>query len=122
MARIRGKNTVPELLVRRMISGLGYRYRLHVRDLPGTPDIVLRPRRKVIFVHGCFWHGHQGCRRATIPQTRTDFWTKKLRANRQRDGVRECQLTESGWAVLVIWECETKDQRALSKTIKRFLT
>lgn len=123
MSRIRGKDTKPEMLVRRLVHGMGYRYRLHTKDLPGRPDLVFRPRRKAIFVHGCFWHQHEGCSRNTIPATRRDFWRRKLDENVQRDRRNATALRENGWRVLVIWECETKgDIRCLARTIRGFLS
>lgn len=106
MSRIRGKDTKPELIVRRMLFAMGYRYRLHVRSLPGTPDIVFPGRSKAIFVHGCFWHGHPGCRYAAKPTTRAEFWQEKIEAARRRDAAAQEALTRRGWAVLVVWECE----------------
>lgn len=112
MAGIKGKNSQPELLVRRLLFALGYRFRLHRRDLPGTPDIVM-PRRKVaIFVHGCFWHLHQGCRYAKMPATRVDFWKVKLEANVERDHLAVEKLQALGWRVLCIWECSTREADA----------
>ena len=123
MARIRGRDTGPEMAVRRLLYGLGYRYRLHVRDLPGRPDIVFRRRRKVIFVHGCFWHQHEGCRKATIPRTRVAFWRRKFRRNKERDTVSLQALGALGWKALVVWECETetKEREALRVRLTRFL-
>jgi DNA mismatch endonuclease (patch repair protein) len=108
MSRIGPKNTAPELIVRRLLHSLGYRFRLHRRDLPGTPDIVLAGRRKAIFVHGCFWHGH-GCRIGRPPKSRPEFWGPKLDRNRRRDADKEAQLLEAGWDVITIWQCEIKD-------------
>ena len=122
MSRIRSKDTKPEMLVRRLVHGMGYRYRLHAADLPGRPDLVFRPRRKAIFVHGCFWHRHEGCTRNTIPATRRNFWRRKLDGNVQRDRRHEAALRESGWRVLVIWECETGgDLRGVARMITGFL-
>ena len=108
MSGIRGKNTQPELLVRKALTGTGYRYRLHRRDLPGAPDIVMPGRKLAIFVHGCFWHKHGGCRLAQMPSTRREFWAEKLGANVARDKKAICSLREQGWRVLVVWECSTK--------------
>lgn len=108
MARIRGKDTRPEMMVRRTVHRLGYRFRLHRRDLPGCPDLVFSGRRKVILVHGCFWHQHPGCRKATIPQSNRAFWEAKLAANIVRDEQNRMRLHEAGWKTLVIWECEVK--------------
>lgn len=124
MGRIRGKNTKPEMVVRRLVHRMGYRYRLHRKDLPGRPDLVFAARRKVIFVHGCFWHQHEGCRLAYKPKTRVAFWHTKLEANRARDTRNQHDLRAAGWDVLVIWECETRaSNRAglLETKIKRFL-
>lgn len=109
MAGIRGKNTQPELIVRRMLFASGYRFRLHRRDLPGAPDIVMPGRNVAIFVHGCFWHMHQGCRYAKLPATRTDFWEAKLLANVTRDRRAVDELRALGWRVLCVWECATRD-------------
>jgi len=110
MSRIKGKNTKPEMLVRRFLHKNGFRYRLHVKDLPGKPDIVLPKYKTVIFVHGCFWHGHEGCRYYVVPKTRTEWWLNKLNTNIQ-NGINSKELLEkSGWNVLTIWECELKGQ------------
>ena len=122
MSRIRGKDTKPEMLVRRLVHGMGYRYRLHAKDLPGQPDLVFRPHRKAIFVHGCFWHRHEGCSRSGIPTTRRDFWRRKLDGNVRRDRRNEASLRKDGWRVLVIWECQTKgDKSRLAEVIRDFL-
>ncbi|MDN7467988.1 DNA mismatch endonuclease Vsr [Burkholderia orbicola] len=121
MSRIKGKNTKPELVVRSLIHRAGYRYRLHGKDLPGSPDMVFPKRRKVIFVHGCFWHRHEGCRLARLPKTRLDFWRPKLDANAARDKEAERRLAELGWKVMIIWECEVKDEAALMPRIGAFL-
>ena len=121
MSRIRSRDTTPELVVRHTVHRMGYRYRLHRRDLPGTPDLVFGPRRKVIFVHGCFWHLHEGCRRARIPKSRVDFWRPKLEGNRARDERNRAELERRRWGVLVIWECEIKDRSELEQRIEEFL-
>lgn len=123
MSLVRGRDTKPEMRVRRPTHALGYRYRLHRRDLPGKPDLVFGPRRKVIFVHGCFWHRHPdpACKFARLPKSRKDFWLPKLEGNRERDERNNAMLTEMGWDVLEIWECETADADALAKKIKGFL-
>lgn len=108
MRSIRSKDTGPELIVRKLVHRLGYRFRLHRRDLPGRPDLVFPGRRKVIFVHGCFWHQHPGCSRATTPKSNTAAWREKLERNQQRDIEAVNKLVKQGWSVLVIWECETK--------------
>ena len=109
MAGIKGKNSQPELLVRRLLFASGYRFRLHRRDLPGTPDIVMPGRKVAVFVHGCFWHLHQGCRYAKMPATRPEFWKAKLEANVERDRRAVGKLQASGWRVLCVWECSTRD-------------
>ena len=121
MARIRGKNTNPELLVRRLIHALGYGYRIHRADLPGTPDIAFIGRRKAIFVHGCFWHRHEGCSKASMPKTREAYWSKKFSTNLERDSRKLKELARMGWKVLVVWECETKNKELLVDTLKEFL-
>ena len=113
MAAIRCKDTSPELRVRRLLHHLGYRFRLHRRDLPGSPDIVLPKHRTVVFVHGCFWHRHPGCRYTTTPKTRADFWANKFEQNIRRDHRQQQQLREMGWSVMVIWECELRDLQSL---------
>ncbi len=117
MSRVRAVNTKPELAVRRLLYALGFRFRLHRSDLPGCPDIVLPGRRKVIFVHGCFWHRHPRCRRATMPKTRPDFWAHKFKQNRERDKRQQRELRRMGWDVLVVWECETHDLQQLKDRI-----
>ena len=107
MAGIRGKNTKPEIIVRRGLHALGFRYRLHDRKLPGKPDLVFPARQAVIFVHGCFWHGHD-CERFKLPATRRDFWLKKLEANQARDKRNISALLSEGWRVMVVWECATR--------------
>ena len=121
MRRVRGKDTKPEMRVRRLLHGLGYRYRLHARELPGTPDIVFRPRKSAIFVHGCFWHRHQGCKMARLPKSRIDYWKSKLETNRSRDATHQEELDRLGWRVLIVWECETGDADALAGRLAGFL-
>ena len=121
MRRIRGRDTTPELLVRRMAHAMGYRYRLHCEDLPGKPDLVFRPRRKVIFVHGCFWHQHASCRAGRIPSSNTSYWQKKLQRNVERDTAARKALHEMGWDSVVIWECLTKDAISLRQLVRTFL-
>lgn len=111
MAGIQGKNTKPELIVRRMLFATGYRFRLHRRDLPGAPDLVMPGRKVAVFVHGCFWHMHQGCRFAKMPATRPEFWKAKLGANVERDRRAVERLQTLGWRVLCVWECATRDVR-----------
>ena len=122
MSRIKGKNTSPEIVVRRIVRSLGYGYRLHVKDLPGTPDLVFKGRKKVIFVHGCFWHMHNNCNISHIPKTRSDYWITKFKRNVERDKINLQALKDMGWSVLVVWECETQDEASLSKTINTFLS
>jgi len=112
MAGIQGKNTKPELIVRRMLFASGYRFRLHRRDLPGAPDIVMSGRKVAVFVHGCFWHMHEGCRFAKMPATRPEFWKTKLEANVARDRRAVENLRALGWRVLCVWECSTRDTEA----------
>lgn len=121
MARVRGKNTTPEMLVRRAAHALGYRFRLHPKQLPGRPDLVFPSRRKAIFVHGCFWHRHLGCRMASMPKTRAEFWSTKFEQNVRRDAAAIEALESTGWKVLVIWECETRDEAGLRRTLDKFL-
>ena len=108
MSRIKGKNTKPEMLVRKYLFAHGFRYRLNVKDLPGKPDIVLPKYKTVIFVNGCFWHGHKGCKYFVIPKTRTDWWLNKIKDTQKRDREAEVQLNVLGWKVITIWECELK--------------
>lgn len=109
MSGIKGKNSVPERLVRQLLFAAGYRFRLHRRELPGTPDIAMLGRKIAIFVHGCFWHAHKGCKYAKVPATRSDFWTAKLQANVDRDQRAIEKLATMGWRVLIVWECATRD-------------
>lgn len=123
MGRVRAKNTKPEMIVRRLVHGMGYRYRLHDKHLPGSPDLVFRSRRKVIFVHGCFWHRHPdpNCKLARMPKSRQDFWGPKLEGNRKRDQrVRET-LEGEGWRQMVVWECECRQMEQLENKIRAFL-
>ena len=121
MGRVRATGTKPELAVRQVAHGMGYRFRLHGDRLPGKPDLVFTRHRKVIFVHGCFWHGHDGCSKATIPVTNHQFWKRKLARNRERDCENMEALGAAGWRVLVIWECETKNRDRLADLIRDFL-
>jgi DNA mismatch endonuclease (patch repair protein) len=121
MAAIKGTNTGPEMKVRRLLHRLGYRYALHSKDLPGKPDLVFRPRKKAVFVHGCYWHMHH-CRWGTVvPATRTEFWQTKRQGNVDRDRTNVEALASQGWEVLVVWECETKDQETLARKLTEFL-
>jgi DNA mismatch endonuclease (patch repair protein) len=121
MSRIRGRDTKPEMIVRRLVHANGYRYRLHRRDLPGRPDLVFPARRKIIFVHGCFWHRHNCAFGSVRPATNADFWNRKIEGNVVRDKKAEAVLMHEGWRVLVIWECETRDQERLAQTLREFL-
>lgn len=121
MAAIRSKDTKPELVVRSFVHRMGYRFRIHRRNLPGKPDLVFPSRKKVIFVHGCFWHQHQGCRFAMRPTTRAEFWGRKLDGNRERDARVKVELRALGWNVLVVWECQTRDLDALAGRLHAFL-
>lgn len=121
MRAVKSKDTTPELRVRRTVHALGYRYRLHRRDLPGCPDLVFGPKRKIIQVHGCFWHGHNCRRGERKPKQNADYWTKKLARNVERDAQVQTELERLGWRVLVIWECETKDSQALCSRLTNFL-
>jgi DNA mismatch endonuclease (patch repair protein) len=119
MAAIKSKDTKPELEVRRMLHKLGYRFRLHRKDLPGRPDIVLPKYKTVVLVHGCFWHQHSGCKIADRPKSRREYWDPKLDRNVARDRENEVKLMELGWSVLVVWECELQDKISLAARLKR---
>jgi DNA mismatch endonuclease, patch repair protein len=121
MGRVKGKDTKPEMKVRRLVHRLGYRYRLHAAYLPGKPDLVFPQRRCVIFVHGCFWHRHQGCALCRMPKSRLEFWKPKLDYNRKRDSRNQQKLRRGGWRLLIVWECELADEEALKSTIVEFL-
>lgn len=121
MGRVRAKDTKPEMLVRRLVHGMGYRYRLHLRDLPGIPDLVFPSRGKIIFVHGCFWHRHGTCRYTRWPKSKLEFWKPKLEANRRRDQVNQRALRRMGWKVLVVWECQIDDIERLRDRLGAFL-
>jgi DNA mismatch endonuclease (patch repair protein) len=121
MARVKGKDTKPEMAVRRLVYSLGYRYRIHSAQLPGKPDLVFPGRRKVIFVHGCFWHRHRDCANARLPKSREEFWLPKLEGNHLRDIRNEKMLRDDGWRVLTIWECELGDPQKVTQRIKNFL-
>jgi len=121
MSRIRGVDTKPELLVRSLLHRMGYRFRLHRRDLPGRPDIVLPKYRAVVFVHGCFWHRHRGCRYAYVPKSRKDFWKRKFARNVERDREVRHLLRKAGWKILVVWECETVDADGLASRLSSAL-
>lgn len=122
MRAIKGKDTSPEMTVRRIVHGMGKRYRLHRKDLPGKPDLTFAGLRKVIFVHGCFWHGHD-CKHGTRqPKDNADYWGKKIRRNKERDRESQTALKSMGWDVMVIWECQLKDLEALKERLSGFLT
>ena len=121
MRAVKSKNTGPELLVRRLVHANGYRYRLHTTALPGCPDLVFPGRKKVVFIHGCWWHGHDCVRGARIPKTNVDYWTRKVRRNRARDLASRERLLADGWGVLALWECELKNEALVLKRLLQFL-
>ena len=121
MSKIKGKDTKPEKVVRSLLHQMGYRFRLHRRDLPGNPDIVLPKYKKIIFVHGCFWHGHEDCPRAKRPSTNKKFWDEKLSKNIERDKKNQCELGKLGWQLLVVWQCQIKDINNLIEKIIKFI-
>ncbi len=110
MSAIKSKNTKPEIAVRKLLHSMGYRFRLHRKDLPGSPDIVLPKYKTVIFVHGCFWHRHENCKYASTPKTRQEFWEAKFRENINRDKLNQENLSSKGWKIIIVWECEIKDK------------
>ena len=120
MSRIKGKNTKPEMLVRKFLHKNGFRYRLHVKDLPGKPDIVLPKYKTVIFVHGCFWHGHEGCAKATLPTTRREWWEAKINGNIRNDDNAITALKAAGWNVIVVWQCDIS-KKQLQFTLENLL-
>lgn len=121
MQAVKSKDTAPEMTVRRLVHRMGYRFRLHRKDLPGKPDLVLPRLHKVLFVHGCFWHGHDCARGARVPVNNRAYWTKKVARNQERDKTAQASLRDHGWNVLVIWECETRNEDALRKRLAAFL-
>jgi DNA mismatch endonuclease, patch repair protein len=121
MSRIRGKGSKPELIVRRMVHSLGYRFRLHARYLPGSPDLVFSRRKLALFVHGCFWHRHKGCPYAYNPKSNIEFWTRKFKSNVARDKRVRGELEAMGWRVAIIWECEAADPDSLKEELKELL-
>ena len=123
MSLIRNKNSSAEMFVRKLVHSMGYRYRLHRKNLPGSPDLVFVKRRKIIFVHGCFWHRHDDptCKLARLPKSRLDFWLPKLEGNRQRDDKVKQRLTDSGWKFLIVWECQVLAKTNLQHLLKTFL-
>lgn len=120
MQAVKQADTGPEVAVRRLLHGLGYRYRLHVKRLPGTPDIVFAARRKVVFVHGCFWHGHK-CSKGKLPKSRLEYWAPKIAANTTRDARTEAALEAMGWQAMAVWQCQLTDLDTLTKSLTRFL-
>jgi len=124
MSRIQSKDTTPEMIVRKLIFSKGYRYRLHRKELPGKPDIILPSKKKIVFVHGCFWHQHNNpkCKIARVPKSKTEYWIPKLERNVERDAEHQKSLRSKGWKVLVVWECETNDVKKLSRKLDRFLS
>jgi DNA mismatch endonuclease (patch repair protein) len=121
MSKVRSRDTGPEIRVRRLLFGLGFRYRVHYPKLPGRPDIVFRGRRKVVFVHGCFWHQHRNCPNSAMPKSNVAFWREKLKGNRLRDARHHRELSRRGWKSLVLWECQLDATDSLKKTLIRFL-
>ena len=119
MSRIKGKNTKPEEIVRKYLFSKGFRYRKNYKKLPGKPDIVLPRYKTVIFVHGCFWHGHPGCKYAYTPKSNAEFWINKISSNRERDVITKHKLEESGWKVIIVWECELRHEKDFSNLIER---
>jgi DNA mismatch endonuclease, patch repair protein len=121
MSNVKDRDTKPELIVRSMIHSMGFRFRLRNKKLPGNPDLVLSRHGKVVFVNGCFWHGHNGCRKAARPKSNSDFWNKKLNGNVERDKLNIGELEQLGWKVLVVWECETKEPLSLYEKLENFM-
>lgn len=121
MRAVKARDTVPEMIVRRLVHSMGYRYRLHRKDLPGKPDLTFQRRHKVIFVHGCFWHGHDCKRGARLPKTNRDYWETKITRNRERDQQHDQELRCQGWRILVVWECQIKEPQTMAGQIKNFL-
>ena len=122
MRRIKAKDTKPEMVVRKLLHSMGYRYRLHAKDLPGKPDVVFRRLKRVVFVHGCFWHQHSECREGRLPGTRPEYWIPKLGRNVERDKIHVASLAQAGWQVLTLWECQLSDVNALKQTLRAFLS
>ena len=121
MSRIKNKNTTPEIIVRKILHSMGYRYRLHTASVYGKPDIVIKTKRKAVFVHGCFWHRHSNCNLATTPKTNTSYWEKKFQTNIARDKIVQEHLSKENWTFLIIWECEIKDKAELKKKLSKFM-
>ena len=122
MQAVKTRDTNPEMRVRQALHGMGYRFRLHRKDLPGTPDIVLPRHRKIVLVHGCFWHGHKRCKRATVPVNNAEIWQAKIEGNQSRDRRNLQALREQGWTVLIVWECELRDPAQLANRLRDFMT
>lgn len=120
MSRIRSKDTKPEMLVRKFLHANGFRYRLHVKDLPGKPDIVLPKYKTVIFIHGCFWHGHEGCKYYVVPKTRTEWWLNKIQGNSGNDKKAEDLLLSNGWNIITLWECDLK-KATIENTLSKLM-
>lgn len=120
MRAVKSRDTKPEMIIRRLLHGLGYRYRLHLPNLPGKPDLAFPGRRKIVFMHGCFWHGHDCARGARVPKDNRDYWTAKIGRNRARDAKDRDRLRDMGWAIFTVWECEIKDPR-LESRLQAFL-
>ena len=121
MRAVKDRDTTPEMIVRCLVYSMGYRYRLYRKDLPGKPDLTFQSRRKVIFVHGCFWHGHDCKRGARVPKTNREYWETKISSNRKRDSQHDQDLRRLGWRILVVWECQIQEQTALIERVRRFL-
>lgn len=121
MARVKGRDTRPEKIVRSLLHALGYRFRLHRQDLPGKPDVVLPKHKKTVYIHGCFWHGQPSCPRAARPTSNVEFWNKKIDGNIARDAAAQHALTQLGWQHLVVWQCETRDMNSLTLKLVNFL-
>ncbi|MGA8983269.1 MAG: very short patch repair endonuclease [Candidatus Acidiferrales bacterium] len=122
MQAVKSKDTVPELLVRSLAHQMGYRFRLHRKNLPGKPDLVFPGRRKAIFVHGCFWHGHDCARGARVPKSNRDYWTEKIARNKERDRAASAALAHSGWTYLILWECGLRNKKGLKTRLRKFLS
>ena len=121
MAAVRSKDTEPEMLVRRFLWSRGMRYRVHVANVPGTPDLAVRRHKLAIFIHGCFWHGHDGCSRGKLPKSRLEYWDAKIQANKHRDSLIAEQLNREGWYQLIVWECQLRTQQAASTALPQLL-
>lgn len=121
MSHIGSKGTKPELSVRKLVHSMGYRFRLHLKQLPGCPDLVFTKRKKIIFVNGCFWHGHDDCKKAKTPKSNVDFWTKKIEINKSRDELNYAKLRSLGWELLIIWQCQLVEKESIFNKIVKFL-